>query len=203
MNDEELRDLYAGSLARLPGAASGSCPDPETLQSIAEGRAEPAMRLETMRHVAACLPCQRELALLGQVADTEPRPMRGIRTWAAAAAAAIVVIAAVGVLQLRSPAAPAFRGGDAQLRLLSPSGAVARPAATRLVWSSVPRAVRYEIEVMDADGAVVFQGNFPDTLAPMPEEVAAAGAYRWRVTAVRADGSQIGSLLGSFRIAPP
>jgi len=199
MNEDRLRELYALGPARQ--VDDGACPDPEALRAIAERRASQEQRIETLRHVSRCPQCQRDLALLAQVAAAEPRPTRLAARWLPAAAAAVLVIGAIGVLRIRGPQDPVFRGGDA-LELVGPSGEVSSAMTATLVWRTVPRAARYEVEILDADGNVVFQGNVTDTVAPMPPSVAEAGTYRWRVTAVRADGARVQSALGAFTLGP-
>jgi hypothetical protein len=64
--------------------ARGSCPSPDALLALAEGRGAAASRLATLAHVGRCTRCWNELELLWATvvaarvptADTAPRTLR-------------------------------------------------------------------------------------------------------------------------------
>jgi hypothetical protein len=201
MNEDVLKALCESTLARAADAPREECPEPDALRAIVEAVASEAERLETMDHVAGCPACQRELALLGQVATAKPRALRVAPAWMAAAAATVVLaVFGLRAARERTPLAPVMRGNEATVTLLSPSGSVDRLAAGSLVWGAVAGATRYEVEVLDPDGALAYSATVRDTVAALSSQLASSVAYRWRVSAVRADGSRLESGVSSFTI---
>jgi len=203
MKDKELSVLYGRMLERTNEEQGDDCPSPERLQAVAEGDADADERLSVMAHVAGCLPCQRDLALVAQVAATRPRSRRSVpTTWLAAAAT--IVLAFVGLRALgpgeREPTV--LRGDQPAVLTVSPAGGVTGAAAGRLVWRAVPGATRFEVEILTPQGELVYSGTVRDTVLVMPPEIAPSRPYRWHVTAVRADGTRTESAWVTFTIAP-
>ncbi len=206
MTEEQLRRLYAEGVLRPAGSSRESCPDAEALRAVAEGRATEERRLESLEHVGGCAPCQRDLALLRQIAGTSTSAAatahRGVPAWFVTAAAAVVVVSVVGVLWMRSPADPVFRGDGDSVTLVAPSGAVAASSAGPLTWRSVLGALRYEVELLDSEGTVVFDASATDTVLALPPNLRPFVSYGWRVSAVLPGGTRSESALGSFTILP-
>ncbi len=202
MDDERLRALYAAGVSGRAPASREACPEPETLRAVAERTASSDTRLDTLEHVSECSSCQRELALLMQVADAKPRFVRSASAWAAAAAAVVLLALGVRSTWERRAVEPVTRGGGGGPTLVSPAEGLRGAEAGALVWRSVSRATRYEVEILAEGGSVVFEGTTRDTVMAMPEEVEAGTTYRWRVSAVRADGTRIDSGMGSFTAGP-
>jgi hypothetical protein len=64
--------MFVRTLERPGAEVADGCTDPDILRAIVENWASSAIRIAALRHVAACTPCQRDLALLGQVASPSP-----------------------------------------------------------------------------------------------------------------------------------
>jgi len=125
--------------------------------------------------------------------STAPTTTR--RWWPFAAAAALVL--AVGVpIATRAPDDPEpirFRAGAtaAAPRLIAPASGAALVAGQRFVWSAVPGATRYTLELLDAKGETVAVVVSKDTTAVMAASVSDADRARttgWWVTVAVGDG---------------
>jgi hypothetical protein len=201
MNDQALEGLYRKLLAHSRQGGRGACPAPEALRAVIERTLATDRRLDIMEHVAECLPCQRDLALLAQVAGT--RPSRGgivTRWWIAAAASVVMAVAGGRALSTRGRGDAVVRGETSAVELAAPVGEVARASAGDLVWHPVRGATRFEVEILDGTGAVVYTATTRDTTAPMPDVVRPEAQYRWRVSAVRRDGTRVESAVRSFTL---
>ena len=199
MNDDEMGRLYRRAVVRPSG--SDACPSPEALQAVAERAGPEEERLAVLEHVAACAGCQRELALLAQVAAGRPAARRSpvpVR-WLAAAAVVALAFAGVRSLATRGREAPVMRGDEPAVTLVAPVGQVAAGAAGLLfVWHPVPGATRYQVEVMGPDDELVATATVRDTVMAQPDGLQAGIGYRWRVTALRADGTRVDSPVVRF-----
>jgi len=200
MSDEVLGELYRRMLARPRPRGRDECPSPDALRSVAEREADAGERLAIMEHVSGCADCQRELALLGQVADTVRRPRRPVPAWWLAAAASVALAVLGGrALLTREGVEPVVRGEGSSVTLVSPSGPV--ETATALVWRAVSDAARYEVEVLGPEAELVQSATVRDTVVPLGGGLDPGVAYRWRVTAVRRDGTRVESTLLPFTLA--
>ncbi len=201
MSDEMLGELYRRMLARSRPSGRDDCPSPEALRAVAEREATAEERLGIMEHVSACADCQRELALLGQVADTVRRSRRPMPAWWLAAAASVVLAFLGGrTLLTRNGEEPVVRGEAPRVTLVSPSGAVGAGSAAALVWRAVPNAARYEVEVLGPEAELVQSATVRDTVVPLGGGLEPGVEYRWRVTAVRGDGTRVESPLLPFTL---
>jgi len=151
---------------------------------------------------------------------TAPSPVvdistRRARTWRRVAPFAIAasLMLVVGVEARRRGANEArpevMRGEESGITTLAPAGdvtgAALGTAPVVFVWQPVAGARRYEFEVLDGDGTVVYSAATADTTVA----VAAADAaerfrpgveYQWWVRAVTPDATQPRSALRSFRL---
>jgi hypothetical protein len=206
MNDDDLRSLYRRTMVRPRQAEGEACPPPEALRSVAEGEADEDARLTVLEHVAGCGDCQRELALLAHVADTRARrravPIRvpGGVPMGWVAAAAVLVLAFIGgrALATRESAAPVMRGNAPSVTLVAPTGRLPAAPAPLFVWRSVEGATRYEVEVLGPGAEPVAVATVRDTVMPAPSDLEPGVRYRWRVTALRPDGTRLESALLGF-----
>ena len=199
MNDDDLGRLYIRAVIR-PGRDDG-CPSPEALQAVAERMGREEERLAVLEHVAACADCQRELALLAQVAASRPRARRSPVPvgWLAAAAVVVLAFAGVRALATRGREAPVMRGDEPAVTLVAPAGQVAAgPAGLLFVWHPVPGATRYQVEVLGPDEEPVATATVRDTVMAQPDGLRAGVGYRWHVIALRADGTRVDSPVVRF-----
>jgi hypothetical protein len=96
--------------------------------------------------------------------------------------------------------------GAGDVALVAPIGRVAAATTERLVWRAVPGApvVQFEVEVLDAAGALLYSTATADTAVSLPAGTLRVGQdYRWRVTATRADGTRLRSAAEAFRVDGP
>lgn len=193
MNDHELRQMYERLKTRTPTDRAG-CLAPEQVMRLASGVATEAERLDGFEHVSACASCRAELDLAAAVVAAGVALERGPRLsspWLALAASVLVLVGGVTLWRTAGLRDDVQRGGDDRVMLVAPIGTVPPAAAERLVWHAVPGATSFEVEVLDGSGTVVFGAGTPDTTATVPDGTLLPGVeYRWRVTAVLANGSR-------------
>lgn len=188
--------------------ARAGCANPEELMRLAVSEATPDERHTWMEHIVGCADCRRELALARAVAEAGSQLTA--RRWPIRilALAASIVVLVGGAALWRSGAfegGDVPRGGGPAVTLVQPSGDVPADLARQLVWRSVPGVTSYEAELLDADGAVVFNTRGPDTTVTVPTEarLAPGGEYHWRVTALMPDGRRLQSVAESLRVTSP
>lgn len=209
MKDERLQALYAEALARRrPRVRSAGCLSPEQLQDLVERQGAEADRLRALDHVMACAACREEVEALRAVAKgTRPTPRFRVSAPVLAAAAVLLVVGSAALwrtLGTRWLAPDVPRGGDA-LVVVGPRDEVAPEAARRLVWRAVSGAARYQVEVLDRDGSVVFAAETTDTTATVADSVTLAPGvpYRWWVRARLDVGGERRALPREFRVRAP
>jgi len=191
MTDAELRELYVRSLT---SRSRDECPAPEALEALVARTGGEESRLATLDHVMSCAPCKQEFELLraihaaDRVNAAAARPRRSMTPWLAAAAV-VIAAGALTVAQLQRPNANPVRGS-------SPSADITLvgPVNTSLVWHTVPDAVRYDVEIVDANGVTIFHARVADTTAAMPATLP-AGSLSWWVRATLRDGSERRSII--------
>ena len=122
-------------------------------------------------------------------------PVRGL----IGAAAAIMVAATLGYVAWdREPAVSPPAGEQvyrtASIDIVSPTGDVARPPR-ELVWVASPAAARYDVRVLEVDGAVVWRGTSLSSRIDLPDDVIARSVpgktLIWEVVALDASGLAI------------
>jgi hypothetical protein len=207
-------------------AAAGGHPPEEAWERLACGELSEHERRSLLDHVVDCAECTRiwrALVALERGARrfdpgvpkpglaTPRRPAPRAWTWglggalAAAAAAALIVWAGVRP-QLpeppRQPAGETFRSGpEAPARpvLRAPLGAVAAPQT--FTWDPVPEAVSYRVELLDADGEIVWSTPTAETSAAWPSTLPhSPGRFYWRVVAELERGGSTASALEDFDV---
>jgi hypothetical protein len=196
-----------------------SCPGPEQLAALADGRVDASARTQLEAHVADCDAC---LAAIGWLARAVDAPAPAVppalldqassvtdapgewhaRRWISAAAAAILVFA-VGSLLLQQrraemlrPDVQAVRGlAAADLQVIEPleGGALAKERG-HVRWQPVPRALYYEIRLTDLDGALAWEGRTETTEIVIPSAVlqSFSNGFLW-VTAQQPDNRSVRS----------
>jgi hypothetical protein len=205
MNEFELRAAYDQLIAaRTAGRAR--CPAPEDLLRLAAGEGAESERLTWLEHVSTCRACRRELDLARAVVEAGTalvarRPTVRTLAWAAAI---VLLVGGTTVWQAGLLSRDVTRGAGSPVVLIAPSGQVTLDQARRLVWRAVPGAARYEAELLDGAGGLVFATGTADTVAAVPvtTTLAAGAEYHWRVTALLTDGRRVRSVAESLRVLP-
>lgn len=206
MDERNLREAYRAGAARQPRGPE--CLAPEDLDRLARREGPETDRLAGLDHVMACPACLREFELLRAVqasarADATTPPRRIPMPWLAAAILVLAMGALVLVPRLRHPALDTdpSRGADAAIFLGDPG--LTSGGRPLFRWRTVPNALSYSVEVLDASDRVVGGGTALDTTWALPDSVALApgGTYRWLVSAITRDGGEVRSAPHRF-IAP-
>jgi hypothetical protein len=220
-----LRDS-ARALRETASLASRSetpeCLDEETIVDFAEGRLPYARRPAVVAHLAGCARCRDALVgtsrlLADTTVVTAPATERRWSRWSvpigiAAAAAILLVVRSQTVDrvdtsdQVRGGAAPV--PGDVDTTRAGPLPIQPRASVERvdrLVWSSVPGALRYRVRLYDDQSAVRWSIETEDTLAVLPDSVRLSPqlTYFWKAEAQMDWQRWVSSDLVEFRILRP
>jgi anti-sigma factor RsiW len=204
MDDSTLRAAYARSIARRkPGE---DCPSPDELMALAEGDLPESERLRMMRHVAACVACREDLAVLSAAVNAARRVEPPRRLWLAAAAS-LVFLAGGGLVVWQAYAGGArdvLRGGGADVRLVAPATDATVASPPLLVWRPVGAAAVYSVEIFAATGGAKVAGvsELSDTTYAVPATLP-PGSYRWWVRSLSPRGEGLRSELRAFRLTSP
>jgi hypothetical protein len=210
VKDQDLRELYRAELEERESEVGTHRIRLEELEALASGSLPEAERGALLDRVMADPELLREFELLRSVhragALSQSTPSRTARwPFMLAAAAVVLLIGATVLLRVPGGEAPPTMRGGAEVEgsmLLSPADGASVESPTVLIWASVPNAVRYQVEVLDADGEAVVRETVVDTLLALPGDLLEAGGeYRWWVEAVRAD-APLQSAVRTFRLEP-
>ncbi len=209
-SDQEIKQAYKRILEKHREDDRAECVTPEAILSLVEGEDEEEARLRTLDHVMACPACQEDFELLRTLARNRPmekvsrRPAIQFTPQRLALAASLILALGIGSIWWGSQAAgpgPVMRGDGGELELISPARGEVLEAGLTFVWHSVPGAFRYDFELLDSGGDVVFQESTPDTALVVegfaPDEGSAE--LSWWVTARTGEGSQVSSPMRSLR----
>lgn len=202
--NERLQRMYGELVARRAPADRTGCPSPEELLRLAERRVPEASRVPLLDHVMACAQCRPELDLLRSIVAAGERSRPARMPMLALAASLLVVAGAALLWQTLRPGRPMQRGGGpgAEVVLLAPGPGAALADPPALVWQRVPEAIRYRLELLDAEGGVVARWSTEDTATAVPDAgVLRDGAeYQWWVRAELTDNTQRRSEVRRFRM---
>jgi hypothetical protein len=200
VNDERIETAYRRGLAD-PTTDRSQCVAPDDLQTLASGGGTESDRLRLLDHVMACGSCRNEFELLRSISEAE-RLDRPSRRWSPLAlAASIVGVAIAGtVWQMTRPEVPVFRDAPSAVTAVAPVGTVASVDAFR--WTASDMDAEYELEVVDAEGGIVFRGVTADTVLAMPDSVALRPGvdYRWTLTVVSLETGAVTLPSTAFRV---
>ena len=197
----ELRVHASGA-----GPKTDRCLDEFAVAELVDGTVDPDRRASMLAHLASCMTCRSEVAALSRLTAepairgeleaidlTTPATSRrrfvrvGGTIGFAAVAAAVAFLLVPRFRQVEDPSAPDHRAPvltlSAPPEAIAPIGAAERPV--RFVWTSVPRADRYEITLFDRAGSILWELQTPDTVAVVPDSVALSSglSYFWKVDA--------------------
>ena len=168
-----------------------------------EGAAVQWVAAETRRRLKTPADDRKPVGWSEWIGSLRPRTL--------ALAATLLVAAAIGyvtwdrgVPSITKPDAGAriYRSGG--LQLIAPSGDVAAPPV-ELRWQAAAGAARYEIELREVDGTVIWRGSVAETHVALPASVAAqilpGRTFLWQVKATTSDGAVLAeSETGRFRM---
>ena len=210
LTDARLRELYQRALAARGGRERERCVAPEAILAVTRRQGPEEQRLEALDHVMGCSACRCEFDLLRSLeqagAETErpariPRPRWG---WLSpvAAAAGLVLVVAVGLFFTSRGGPDVERGNGAAVTLLAPAPEIDAGTPVTFAWQPVSGALRYEIEVLDEHGTVVFAQATEQTSATLDDarRLAPGSSYRWWVRATTGAGEPLASPVRSLRI---
>jgi hypothetical protein len=193
MNEDRLGGIYQQILARGSAASRNTGVSPEEMLAVIERRVPTPERLRILDRVMQSEEARQDFELL-RAAVAASRPARiAVPRWAVAAAA-VVLLATGGLVMVRAfRPENVLRGGESTIELTAPHDSPAVSAPLVFAWRRVPRAVSYEIELVEASGALVHLGTVRDTSWTLPESIHLSSGieYRWWVRATREDGTTI------------
>ena len=213
LTDARLSELYRRALADRGGRERERCVAPEAMLAVTRREGPEEQRLEVLDHVMGCSACRSEFELMRLIeqagAELERSallrivPRRGWR-WVAplALAASLLLVVAVGQ-KLRTHGGPdVVRGTVDAVTLLAPAAEIDAGGSVTFTWQPVPGALRYDLEVLDDQGTVVFAQATEQTSATLPDArpLVPGSSYRWWVRATTGAGEQRASPLRSLRI---
>jgi hypothetical protein len=207
-------------MAENDDATSAEHLDGAIFERLMLGELSAFARAAALRHVEHCDECSRIHAALLAVEEGarafdpgvpslgQARPGMHRAAWLGLAAAATLALAVA--LPWRSwlagptPAAEDVlrsAGGSVAPTLAAPQGRA--PGRPDFVWSSVPGALAYHVELFDAEAEPLWTSPpVHATSLPWPDAVPAApGPYYWRVVASVGGGAEsLASPLGRFEL---
>jgi hypothetical protein len=203
--DDELR----AAVARAGGPDAqhrADCPSPDALLAAIRGEGPEAERLDVLDRALRCAACRREMALLHAVSGSAA-PARALpsawRRFAPVALAATLLLA-VGIVartQWRQPDDTTRDVGSDLPALIAPAAsAVADTGLVTFVWRPVPGALRYTLEILSANGGILFTGATADTVLVARMDTLARGEQRWWVQARMDDGTSHHSVIRPLRL---
>jgi hypothetical protein len=189
--DPALRDAYRALMRDNPGTHV----DEATWDRIVSGELDDHRRTELFDHITACNRCAaiwRGVLSLQEEAAKEGLMASEIPWWksrlAPLAAAAALVIAIGGVMIMRQPGTDTLRSTAGLATVEGLMMAYAADGMPTLVWTPVPDATRYRVEVFTDDGRPVWDRETATPPFRWPDDQPRAkGAYRWRVDALNGD----------------
>lgn len=214
--DELLRKAYGRALEARTVPERARCVSPDALFALVRREGREAERLATLDHAMACPACRDEFELLRaleQAGDADIRhAVEGIR-WkrnlsiGLAASALLAVGVATGRRLLDRDAVEVMRGDGGGITLISPAEGTGPTNGTdslTFVWSAVPGAEAYLMEVLTADGAPVFSTRTSDTTYTLAAgEALPRGEYRWAIQSYVRDGTEARSPTRRLSVRAP
>jgi hypothetical protein len=207
MTDERIQALYAEAIARRAASADPCAIPFETMVDVLERRGTEEERGRVLREILRSPACRSEFELLRAVvtAERRHRPSRFLAPAWRWAAAVVLVAGAALFWRSRLPQSEPVRGVGAGMTTVAPvEGARVRPPVA-LVWHSVPGAIEYRVELLNASGDVSWSDVTRDTFIVLPPlEVLSPGAqFSWLVEAVRGTGETVRSVPRRLVIESP
>jgi hypothetical protein len=192
VNDERLREIYAGAMASrgVKAGRAAACPLPEAVLALVRREGSEDAQLATLDHVMSCADCRSEFDLLrsielaGAEAGATARP--GRRSWMVPAVLAASVLLAVVIGRFAMPTVPESEvvrsGADGGVTLVAPPPESPAGSPMLFAWRPIPGAARYRLEVLTSDGEVTLEAETADTQIILQGAAGLApGDYKWWV----------------------
>jgi hypothetical protein len=204
-SDPALRDAYRALMRDNRDAHI----DDATWDRIVVGELDDDRRGELFDHIAACDRCAgiwrgilalQDAAAAEGLVEREPAPGSVWRRVLPLAAAAVLVVAIGGLLMMRQsqPVQEPTRSAAGLAAVEGLMMAYAADGVPTLVWTPVPEATRYRVDVFTDDGRPVWQRDAASPPLKWPDDAPRVkGSYRWRVEA--SDGDTV---LARSRLMP-
>jgi hypothetical protein len=206
LTDENLRAAYQRALAARAAPERERCASPEDLLAVIRKDGPEAKRLATLDHVMGCRACRPEFDLLRSIEEASAEPAEAPRRrwgWAPSLALAAALVLGIGAaLELSGKdGGTVERGGGDPVTLVAPPAEIDAGAPVTFSWQPVPGASRYQLELLDEKGAVVFAKTTEATSTTLDETTLAPGAtYRWWVRATVGSAEPRASSMRSLRL---
>ena len=172
--------------------------------AYADGTMSPGARAKFESHLADCELCRREVLEVVAIQRSAPPVHRRLllRLGALAAAATLLFV----LLPTRPSSTPDDTHRDPAVTVtvapvaIEPFGQVADVES--ITWSSVPESARYRVQLFDAKGSVVWEGEANDTSILLPNTVRLVSGekYFWSVRAKTGWDRWVESALTEFTI---
>lgn len=231
MTDDDLEQLLSSKESPRSHRA-WRCPDEVTLAAFVDGTLPESDRSRVQGHVADCAMCLQHVAAVLRARETPPpevparlmararglaessaggTPVSAWRWSMVSAAAGLVLVAAIVVFQSRTAPEPGTSPGEVRSvpgqlvapKILSPvEGSIVGREHSELRWRGVAGAIDYEIQLVTAEGDVLWQERTEKTGARLPATVRIAPGqqvYLW-VRAHLLDGKTLKSDPVGFRL---
>ena len=193
MIEAEIQQAYDQLLQRRANERNAPLISLDMVRELAELRTIGQEQVPLLDEVLSHPVTRNEFYFLREVARARNRKRwNGVPIWAAAAAVLVLALgASVFVRSALQQEPEAMRGRAAEIALLTPDDSATLGAQTRFIWRSAEGAVNYKLELLDAEGTVVWSTMGMDTVAVLPDDVERkiGARYTWLVRATLNDGT--------------
>jgi hypothetical protein len=206
-----------------PDHASGPCPEPALIAGFLDATLSEGERGHVIAHMSTCARCREAVGAIDRMSRQKlplvppvlmQSAARGVsrrNAWrwpAAVGAAAACLLLAVSVSRAPNPpkAQPGTTAPDPHVDDVRTTAAAAVPvlqapppgttigaAPVAFRWTPVAGAVQYRVQVLDAEGGIVWSATTAGTTLEFSGTVAGAGPYFAGVAAQLADGRRVQS----------
>jgi len=209
LTDEKLREAYQRALSARAAPERERCVTPEAMLAVIRREGPEAKRLETLDHVMGCRACRPEFDLLRSLeqagAEADAEVARPRWRWASSVALAAALLLGIGAalkLSGRDDTGEVQRGPGDTVTLVAPATEIDAGAPVTFTWQPVPGATRYDLELLDEKGTVVFAKTTEATSATLDDaaRLAQGATYRWWVRATVGSSEPRSSSMRSLRL---
>lgn len=202
---------------------SSSCPSPDTLIDLVQGRLDPSARLAVLEQVSECASCAAALQVINAMHQVQPaaeakqvehlamdraepepiapiRPRRSLPSWLGLAAALVGIAIALPLLLERAgrDAVEVQRSAVQAVQPADGSRLAAFPA--QFSWPPVDAATGYRLRIYNSGGELLEERSSPAASIALSPPEQAHGRFIWEVDAQTASG---GVRLGSWHFVVP